>query len=108
MTAKPLTPKDVFGGIAPKMLELTQDLLFGDIWTRPELSPRDRSLITCAALVAMGRTEQMESHFPRALNNGVTQTELVELITHLAFYAGWPNAVSAMIRTRALLTDAET
>lgn len=106
MTKKaPPTPEDIFGGIAPKMLDLTKDVLFGDIWQRPDLSPRDRSLITCAALVALGKTEQMEGHFPRALRNGVTKAELVELITHLAFYAGWPNAVSAMTRARAVLED---
>ena len=84
------------GNFAPKLVELSDLVLFGDIWERPQLSKRDRSLITCAALVAMGKTEQMNFHFPRAIENGVTQEELVELITHLAFYAGWPNAFSAL------------
>jgi 4-carboxymuconolactone decarboxylase len=84
------------GGFAPKLVDLTEDVLFGDVWERPQLSKRDRSLITCAALVATGKTEQMTFHFPRAIENGVTQEELVELITHLAFYAGWPNAFSAL------------
>ena len=74
---------------APKLAQLTDDVLFGDVWERPELSKRDRSLITCAALVALGKTEQMTFHFPRALENGVTRAEIAELITHLAFYVGW-------------------
>ena len=78
------------------------------MWESPELSKRDRSLITCAALVATGKTEQMEFHFPFAIQNGVTQEELVELITHIAFYAGWPSAMSAMARAKALFAKKET
>jgi 4-carboxymuconolactone decarboxylase len=85
-----------FGDIAPKLAELTDDVLFGDVWARPGLSPRDRSLITVAALVALYRGNELPSHLRRARENGVTQDELVELITHLAFYAGWPSAVSAI------------
>jgi len=88
------------GEFAPKLLELTDEVLFGDIWERPQLSKRDRSLITCAALVATGKTEQMSFHFPRAIDNGVTREELIELITHLAFSAGWPNAMSAISRAK--------
>lgn len=91
-----------FADIAPKLAGITEDVLFGDIWERPSLSKRDRSLVTCAALVAMGATEQMAFHFPRALENGVTPQELIEAITHLAFYAGWPRAVSAITRLREL------
>lgn len=90
-------------GFAPKLIELTTDVLFADVWERPQLSKRDRSLITCAALVAMGKSEQMTFHFPRAIENGVTKEELIELITHLAFYAGWPSAMSAMTRAKELL-----
>src|ERR1051325_4655863 len=90
------------GDIAPKLAQLTDEVLFGDVWERPQLSKRDRSLITCAALVATGKTEQMSFHFPRALENGVTQDELVEMITHLAFYVGWPSAMSAITRAREL------
>jgi len=90
------------GDFAPKLADLTDGVLFQDVWERPELSKRDRSLITCAALVALGATEQMAFHFPRALENGVTREELVELITHLAFYAGWPRAMSAAGRAREL------
>lgn len=91
------------GDFAPKLVELTEDVLFGDVWERPQLSKRDRSLITCAALIAAGKTEQMDFHFPNALKNGVTEEELVETITHLAFYVGWPNAMSAVARAKALL-----
>jgi 4-carboxymuconolactone decarboxylase len=91
------------GEFAPKLVQLTDDVLFGDVWERPQLSKRDRSLITCAALVATAKTEQMGFHFPRALENGVKEEELIELITHLAFYAGWPNAMSAISRAKELL-----
>jgi len=99
----PSAARKNFGDIAPKLAELTDEVLFGDVWERPQLSKRDRSLITCAALVATGKTEQMNFHFPRAIENGVTAEELVELITHLAFYAGWPNATSAIARAKELL-----
>jgi 4-carboxymuconolactone decarboxylase len=91
------------GDFAPKLVDLTEDVVFGDIWERPELSKRDRSLITCAALVATGKTEQMSFHFPRALENGVSREELIEMITHLAFYVGWPSAISAIHRAKELL-----
>jgi 4-carboxymuconolactone decarboxylase len=96
----PSPAQQLFGDFAPKLAELTDSVLFGDVWARPQLSPRDRSLVTCAALVALGKTEQMPSHFSRAIKNGITQEELVELITHLAFYAGWPSAVSAITRAQ--------
>jgi 4-carboxymuconolactone decarboxylase len=103
-TSKPASAaQKAIGDIAPKLAELTDDVLFGDVWERPQLSKRDRSLITCAALVATGKTEQMSFHFPRAIENGVTQEELVELITHLAFYVGWPNAMSAATRAKEML-----
>src|SRR5215468_5056630 len=100
---KPATAaRKAIGEFAPKLVELTENVLFGDVWERPELSKRDRSLITCAALVATGKTEQMSFHFPRAIENGVTQDELIEMITHLAFYVGWPSAMSAITRAREL------
>ena len=86
----------LLGDIAPKFAELTDEVLFGDVWARPGLSQRDRSLITVAALVAMVRPEQLRAHLARASDNGLTQEELVEAITHLAFYAGWPSAVTAV------------
>ena len=94
---KPLpTVRDLIGDVAPKLVDLTEQVLFGDIWKRPGLSKRDRSFITVSALVAMNRTDQLPFHLRRALENGVTEDELVELITHLAFYAGWPPAMSAI------------
>ena len=79
----------------PKMIELTEKVLFGDVWERPELSKRDRSLIVCAVLTATYRPEQLKGHLQRALDNGLTKTEISEMITHVAFYAGWPAAMSA-------------
>jgi len=83
------------GDIAPKLVSLTEDVLFGDVWEGPGLSKRDRSLITVAALVALYRGEQLPGHLNRALDNGVAKDEIVELITHLAFYSGWPTAMTA-------------
>nr|WP_035810605.1 carboxymuconolactone decarboxylase family protein [Kocuria sp. TGY1127_2] len=83
------------GDVAPKLAELTDEVLFGDVWARAELSRRDRSLATVAALTALGRTDQLRSHLNLALDNGVTQEELAEVATHLAFYAGWPAGMSA-------------
>ena len=88
--------QQLMGGIAPKMVELTDDVLYGDIWERPELSKRDRSLVTVSALVAMSRPDQLRSHLRLARRNGLTEEELIEAITHLAFYSGWPNAVTAI------------
>jgi 4-carboxymuconolactone decarboxylase len=90
---------------APKLSELTQQVLFGDVWERPGLSKRDRSLITVAALVALNRTEQLRFHLVRALENGVTKDEVVEAITHLAFYSGWPTAMSAIQLAKELYRE---
>ncbi|HEX7732164.1 MAG TPA: carboxymuconolactone decarboxylase family protein [Rhodanobacter sp.] len=84
------------GDIAPKLAELTDDVLFGDIWARLGLAPRERSIATVSALVALNRTEQLPFHLRRARDNGVTAAELAELLTHLAFYGGWPVAYSAL------------
>jgi 4-carboxymuconolactone decarboxylase len=89
------SPLERIRAVVPKLAELTEKVLFGDVWERPELSKRDRSLITCAALVALQRPDQLRGHLARALENGVTKAELSELITHLAFYSGWPTAVTA-------------
>ena len=89
------TAADLLDDIAPKLLELTEKVLFGDVWERPGLSKRDRSLITVSALIALNRTQQLPFHLERALANGLTRDELVEAITHLAFYSGWPTSVSA-------------
>jgi 4-carboxymuconolactone decarboxylase len=88
------------GDFAPKLAELTDNVLYADVWERSELSKRDRSLVTVAALIALNRPDQLRSHLRIARENGVTQQELIETITHLAFYAGWPNAVSAIAVAR--------
>jgi 4-carboxymuconolactone decarboxylase len=85
---------DDLRAVAPEFAKLTQDLLFGDIWQRPELSPRDKSLITVTCLVALNRIEQVDFHLKKAFENGLTKEELVAAITHIAFYAGWPTAAS--------------
>ena len=81
--------------VVPKLIDLTEKVLFGDVWERPGLSKRDRSLITVAALMALCRPDQLRAHIERALGNGVTKDEISELITHLAFYSGWPTAMTA-------------
>ena len=94
------------GELAPKFRELTEKVLFGDIWERQELSKRDRSLITVAALVALNRTEQLRFHLKRALENGLKKEELMEEITHLAFYSGWPTAVNAITVAKEVFSKA--
>ncbi len=94
--AQPSRAQQLMGSTAPKLAELTDSVLYGDIWERPQLSKRDRSLITVAALIALNRPDQLRSHLAIARRNGVTEAELIETITHLAFYAGWPNAVTAV------------
>ncbi|MCB2173551.1 carboxymuconolactone decarboxylase family protein [archaeon] len=89
--------QQLMGDFAPKLAELTDDVLFGDVWERAELSPRDRSLVTVAALIANGNTEQLPSHLNLARTNGLSETELAEVMTHLAFYTGWPRAISAIL-----------
>lgn len=92
--------QQLVGEFAPKLAELTDDVLFGDIWRRPELSPRDRSLITIASLVTSGSTEQLRSHLLRGRKNGLTESEIAETMIHLAFYVGWPGALSAVRAAR--------
>jgi 4-carboxymuconolactone decarboxylase len=86
----------MFGDFAPALVEFTDDVLFGQVWTRPQLSPKERSLITVAALTTSGNTDQLRFHLGFARDNGTTEDELIEAITHLAFYAGWPKAMAAM------------
>jgi 4-carboxymuconolactone decarboxylase len=95
----------MIGDFLPKMVSLTDQTLFGDIWERRELSPRDRSLITVAALITNGSTEQLSGHLARARENGLTDDELKEVIVHLAFYAGWPRAMSAIAVAKNVLND---
>jgi 4-carboxymuconolactone decarboxylase len=87
--------RDEVRTVAPKLIEMTEKVVYGDVWERPELSKRDRSLITVAALIAMYRADQLTGHIERALANGVTREEIGEIITHMALYAGWPTAMSA-------------
>lgn len=91
----PRVAPDFIRDTAPKLADLTDELLFGDIWEREGLSKRDRSLLTVAVLMATGRDKQLEGHLNRALANGVTEEELVEAITHVTFYAGWPAGMTA-------------
>jgi 4-carboxymuconolactone decarboxylase len=91
----PSAAQQLVGDVAPKLAELTDTVLFGDVWARPQLPRRDRSLVTVSALIAMNRPEQLRSHLTIAKQNGVTEEELSEAITHLAFYAGWPSAFTA-------------
>lgn len=105
MSTTPDVGQQLMGDLAPRLAELTDQVLFGDIWQRPQLSARERSLATVATLVALHRTEQLPFHLRRARDNGVTRAELAELVTHLAFYAGWPVAFSAIAVLRQLDDD---
>jgi len=96
----------MIGDFAPKLVELTDRVLFGDIWERKELSKRDRSLVTVAALIALNRPEQLRFHLNKALDNGLKKEELIEVITHLAFYSGWPNAMSAIMIAKEVFSKA--
>ena len=106
MRKAPSGAERMFGNFAPKLVELTDHVLFADVWERKELSKRDRSLITVAALVALNRPDQLRFHLGRAVENGVLEQELVEAITHLAFYAGWPSAMSAMTIAKEIFSKA--
>ncbi len=97
--------RSAYGDIAPALGGYTDSVLFGDVWQRRGLSPRDRSLITVAALIALYRVNELPFHLRKALENGVTQEELIELITHLAFYAGWPAANTAVTIARQVLAE---
>lgn len=90
------TVENNFGAVAPGVVQYTTDLLFRDLWLRPALAPRDRSLVTVSALVALGHVAQIPYHLNRAMDNGLTQAQASEVLTHLAFYAGWPNVFSAL------------
>ncbi len=97
----PSAARQMLGGFADKLVDLTDDVLFGDVWERPELSPRDRSLVTITALVAGGNVEQLGFHLDLGRRHGLTEDEIVETITHLAFYTGWPRAMSAITVAKA-------
>jgi 4-carboxymuconolactone decarboxylase len=99
------SPREQVRPIVPKLIDLTEKVLFGDVWERPGLSKRDRSLITVAALTALCRPEQLRVHIERALGNGVTKDEISELITHLAFYSGWPTAMTAAFVAKGIFEE---
>src|SRR6195952_1042794 len=94
---EPSGAEKLFGDFAPALVGFTDDVLFGQVWPRTELSPKERSLVTVAALTTSGNTDQLVFHLDYAKQNGNTEEELIEAITHLAFYAGWPKAMAAMI-----------
>ena len=105
MSKEPSVAQKMIGDLAPKLVDLTDRVLFGDVWERPELSKRDRSVATVAALVAMNRPDQLRFHLGYAMENGLTKEELIEVITHLAFYSGWPNAMSAIMIAKEVFRD---
>ena len=96
MSEQPSGAERMFGDFAPALVRFTDDVLFGEVWRRTELTPKERSLVTVAALATAGNTEQLVFHLGLAKENGNTEAELIEAITHLAFYAGWPRAMAAM------------
>ncbi|WP_084077721.1 carboxymuconolactone decarboxylase family protein [Demequina sp. NBRC 110057] len=107
MSDDTMTPMQrMLGDTAPTFTSLTDDVLFGQVWSRTEaLSARDRSLVTITSLVTAGNTEQLSAHIPMGLDNGLTRDEIVEAITHVAFYAGWPRAVSALTLAQRLFAE---
>ncbi len=102
---RPTTAQKAFGDVAPALAELTDNVLFGEVWERPGLGPRDRSLVTVASLVALYRQNELPFHLKKALENGVTRDELIETITHLAFYSGWPTASTALAIARKVFEE---
>ena len=106
MSQEPSAAQKLIGDFAPKLVDLTDRVLFGDVWERPELSKRDRSLATVSALITMNRPDQLRFHLGKALENGVEKEELIEVITHLAFYSGWPNAMSAIMVAKEVFSKA--
>jgi len=105
--APPSAKRDRIKAFVPALVDYTNDVVYGDLWERPGLSKRDRSLVTLAALIATYRPEQLTSHLDRAIKNGVTKEEISEVITHLAFYAGWPAAMSAAQQAYTQLIENE-
>jgi 4-carboxymuconolactone decarboxylase len=106
MPTEPAAPRSPFADIAPALADYTDKVLFGDMWKRPGLSQRERSLITVACLVALYRSNELPFHLKRALDNGISRDELSEVITHLAFYSGWPTAATAVTIARRVFQEA--
>ena len=95
MANPPTNPRDAVRAVVPKMIEVTEEVIYGDVWERPGLSKRDRSFVVLATLIGTYRPDQLRGHLARALDNGVTKDEIAEIITHLSFYAGWPSSMTA-------------
>ena len=106
MSDQPTAARKAFGDIAPALADYTDKVLFGDVWERPGLSPRDRSLITVATLIALYRTNELPFHLKKALENGISRGEIIEVITHLAFYSGWPTASTAVTIAKRVFEEA--
>ena len=106
MADSPSPAHRAFGDIAPALADYTDQVLFGDVWERPNLSPRDRSLVTITSLISLYRHNELPFHLKRALDNGVTKDEIIETITHLAFYGGWPVANTALPIARKVFEEA--
>jgi 4-carboxymuconolactone decarboxylase len=106
MAEEPTNARKSVGDIAPHLAELTDKILFGDVWANPALSPRDRSLVTITSLISLYRINELTFHLKRALENGVTKDEIIAAITHLAFYAGWPPAMTATQIARKVFDEA--
>lgn len=107
MKEEPTNARQSFGDMAPHLAEITDKVLFGDVWEQAALSPRDRSLVTITSLISLYRTNEMPFHFKKALDNGLTREEIIGTITHLAFYAGWPPAMTALQIARKVFDEAE-
>ena len=105
MAREPTNARKSFGDIAPRLAEITDKVLFGDVWEDPALSPRDRSLVTITSLISLYRTNELPFHLKKALENGVTKDEIIAVITHLAFYAGWPPAMTGLQIARKVFDD---
>jgi len=106
MTQEPTNARNSFGDIAPHLAEITDKVLFGDVWENAALTPRDRSLVTITCLISLYRINELPFHLNKALENGVAQTEIIETITQLAFYAGWPSAMTALQIARKVFEEA--
>jgi 4-carboxymuconolactone decarboxylase len=107
MKEEPTNARKGFGDIAPHLAEITDKVLFGDVWENDTLSPRDRSLVTITSLISLYRINEMPFHLKKALDNGLTREEIIATITHLAFYAGWPPAMTALQIVRKIFDEAE-
>jgi 4-carboxymuconolactone decarboxylase len=105
MTEQRTPAQQAYGDISPALVDYTDQVLFGDVWKRPGLSPRDRSLVTVASLIALYRQNELSGHLKRAIANGVSREEIIEMVIHLAFYAGWPTANTAIGVARRVFAD---